>query len=174
MTEESSLTLYKLMIMYMLDNVEYPLTNSQLSEFFVTSQYTSYFHLQQAIHELEDSSYISAQQTRNTTRYTLTEDGRAAVNLFHSKMSLDIKEHIVDYLIDNHYALKKESEVLADYYPYKKGEYIVNLQIREKGTPLLSLDLNVVSESQASAICNNWRKNSDEVYSAIMDKLLIE
>ena len=32
---EESLTLYKLMILFMLDNLDFPLTNSQLSEFFV-------------------------------------------------------------------------------------------------------------------------------------------
>ena len=31
---EESLTLYKLMILFMLDNLDFPLTNSQLSEFF--------------------------------------------------------------------------------------------------------------------------------------------
>ena len=48
---EESLTLYKLMILFMLDNLDFPLTNSQLSEFFVNHGYTSYFHLQQAINE---------------------------------------------------------------------------------------------------------------------------
>ena len=39
---EESLTLYKLMILFMLDNLDFPLTNSQLSEFFVNYGYTSY------------------------------------------------------------------------------------------------------------------------------------
>ena len=52
---EESLTLYKLMILFMLDNLDFPLTNSQLSEFFVNHGYTSYFHLQQAINELVES-----------------------------------------------------------------------------------------------------------------------
>lgn len=31
---EESLTLYKLMMLYMLDNLDFPLTTSQLSEFY--------------------------------------------------------------------------------------------------------------------------------------------
>ena len=64
---EESLTLYKLMILFMLDNLDFPLTNSQLSEFFVNHGYTSYFHLQQAINELVESEFVRAETIRNTT-----------------------------------------------------------------------------------------------------------
>ena len=41
-------TLYKLIILYMLDKVDFPLTNSQISEFVLDKGYTDYFKLQQA------------------------------------------------------------------------------------------------------------------------------
>ena len=40
--------LYKLIILYMLDKVDFPLTNSQISEFILNEGYTTYFKLQQA------------------------------------------------------------------------------------------------------------------------------
>ena len=43
------LTLYKLMILYLLKSINYPLTNNQLSGFFLDYEYTTYFTLQQAI-----------------------------------------------------------------------------------------------------------------------------
>ena len=46
-----ALTLYKLIILYMLDRVDFPLTNSQISEFILDKGYTDYFKLQQAISE---------------------------------------------------------------------------------------------------------------------------
>ena len=45
-------TLYKLIILYMLDKVDFPLTNSQISEFVLDKGYTDYFKLQQALSEL--------------------------------------------------------------------------------------------------------------------------
>ena len=39
------LTLYKLIILYMLDKVNFPLTNSQISEFTLDKGYTTYFHI---------------------------------------------------------------------------------------------------------------------------------
>ena len=50
--------LYKLIILYMLDKVDFPLTNSQISEFILNEGYTTYFKLQQALSELLDSGFI--------------------------------------------------------------------------------------------------------------------
>ena len=50
-------TLYKLIILYMLDKVDFPLTNSQISEFVLDKGYTDYFKLQQALSELAEWSH---------------------------------------------------------------------------------------------------------------------
>ena len=36
-------TLYKLIVLYMLDRVDFPLTTSQISEFILDKGYTTYF-----------------------------------------------------------------------------------------------------------------------------------
>ena len=36
-------TLYKLIVLYMLDKVDFPLTTSQISEFILEKEYTTYF-----------------------------------------------------------------------------------------------------------------------------------
>ena len=54
------LTLYKLIILYMLEKVDFPLTNAQISGFILDKGYTTYFHLQQAISELIDSELIES------------------------------------------------------------------------------------------------------------------
>ena len=48
------ITLYKLMCLYMLRQVNFPLTNAQLTNFFLDKEYTTYFTLQQALNELTD------------------------------------------------------------------------------------------------------------------------
>ena len=41
--------------LYMLNKVDFPLTNSQISEFILDEGYTTYFKLQQALAELAES-----------------------------------------------------------------------------------------------------------------------
>ena len=53
-------TVYKLIVLYMLQNTENTLTNSQISEFILDREYTNYFHLQQAISELVEAELITS------------------------------------------------------------------------------------------------------------------
>ncbi len=171
---QESLTLYKLMIMYMLDNLEFPLTTSQLSEFFVSRGYTSYFHLQQSINELDESDFIRGEVTRNATSYHLTDSGREALELFEQKISAAIKKDILDYFEENNYKLRQEVEITADYFPLKNGEYMVKTLIKEKNSILLEMNINVVSREQAIAVCDRWPEKSDALYNTIMKTLLLE
>ena len=67
------ITLYKLMILYMLDHVNFPLTNSQLTDFFLDHEYTTYFTLQQALNELKEAGLIRMESTHNSSRYEITK-----------------------------------------------------------------------------------------------------
>ena len=69
-------TLYKLIILYMLDKVDFPLTNAQISEFILNKGYTTYFKLQQALSELTEAELIREETSHNRTLYHLTENSR--------------------------------------------------------------------------------------------------
>ena len=62
------MTLYKLMNLYMLKQVNFPLTNAQLTDFFLLHEYASYFTLQQALGELQESGLIHTESTHTSTR----------------------------------------------------------------------------------------------------------
>ena len=76
------MTLYKLMNLYMLKKVNFPLTNAQLTDFFLQHEYASYFTLQQALGELKDSGLIHAESTHSTTRYEITKEGEETLHFF--------------------------------------------------------------------------------------------
>lgn len=59
-----STTLYKLMILYMLSKVNFPLSNTQLSSFMLDKQYTDYFTFQETINSLVEDGFIEATRIR--------------------------------------------------------------------------------------------------------------
>ena len=69
------LTLYKLMILYMLNQVQFPLTNSQMLSFFLDHEYTDYFTFQQAVNELVSAGLILSETRHHSSHYTITESG---------------------------------------------------------------------------------------------------
>ena len=70
------MTLYKLMNLYLLKQVNFPLTNAQLTSFFTEHDYTTYFTLQQALNELEDAGLIHKEASHSSTTMILPKKGK--------------------------------------------------------------------------------------------------
>ena len=167
-----ALTQYKLIILYMLEKVDFPLTNTQISEFILEKEYTSYFTLQQAISELISSELIRTESTHNDTYCHITPAGRETLSYFPDKISDAIKQDVISYFEANSLEMKKEVHILADYYKTTNQEYAARCQIKDKETPLIDLTIRAGSKEQAMAICQNWRLQNEDVYAYLMDMLL--
>ncbi|MGI6069874.1 MAG: DUF4364 family protein [Blautia sp.] len=166
------LTLYKLIVLYMLDKVTFPLSNSQISEFILDREYTSYFHLQQALFELADAKLVEIETVRNTSYYHLTEEGSTTLSYFSTEIPSAIKEEIEFFLTEKGCELQKKFTTLADYYKASSQEYTVRCQVKEKATSLIDMTISVPSQEAAETICNNWEQKYEEIYSHIMETLL--
>lgn len=169
---EPSFTLYKLIILYMLEKVDFPLTNSQISEFVLDKGYTTYFKLQQAISELLDAGFVREESTHSRTFYHLTEEGAETIRFFRGKISAAIQSDIDEFLKEKHYDLKNEVNAKADYFQNSSMEYTVRCQVIENNLPLIDLTLTVPSESEAKTMTNNWAQKNQEIYAWIMQNLL--
>ncbi len=170
MTE--TFTLYKLIVLYMLSKVDFPLTNAQISDFILTKGYTTYFKLQQAISELCEAELVREEITHNRTLYHLTDDGRESIQFFKNKISKAIQKDIDTFMKEKKYDLKNETAVKADYYKNTAGEYSVRCQVLEGAEPLIELTLSVPSENEAESIATNWQKKNQQVYAWLMAELL--
>ena len=169
---EHAFKLYKLIILYMLHRVDFPLTNSQLSAFILDEGYTNYFKLQQAIAELCEEGFIREESTHSRTFYHLTEEGEETVQFFKNDISPAIRADIDRFLKDKKYELKNEVSVKADYYPNSSNEYSVHCQVIEQGTPLIDLTLTVPTATEAKTVANNWSGKNQEIYALVMEHLL--
>jgi DNA-binding PadR family transcriptional regulator len=164
--------LYKLIILYILSRVDFPLSNAQLTAFILEKEYTNYFNIQRAISELLDDEYITVKTIRNSSLYKLTDTGKETLLFFDNLISSGIKEDIEEYLKQNKYQLKEEVSFLADYTQIKKGDFSVRLSVIERDTRLIDLSLSVPTEEDAILICNKWKEKSSDIYAYLMSALL--
>ena len=167
-----SFTLYKLIILYMLHKVDFPLTTSQISEFVLDKGYTTYFKLQETLSELAVSGLIRPETAHNRTLYHLTEIGAETILYFNKKISYAIRKDIDDFLREKQYDLKEEVAVKANFYLNTTSDYEVRCQIVENGSSLIDLKLTVPTEKEAEAIANRWYSKSQEVYALLLSNLL--
>lgn len=164
--------LYKLIILYILSRVDFPLSNAQLTAFILEKEYTNYFNIQRAISDLLDDEYIAVKTIRNSSLYLITETGNETLLFFDNMISSGIKEDIEEYLVQNKYELKEEVSTPADYIQVKKGEFSVRLSVIERDTPIIDLTLSVPTEEEAVLMCNKWTDKSSDIYTYLMSTLL--
>lgn len=124
---QDPLTLYKLIVLYMLNRVTFPLTAAQVSDFILGKEYTNFLTLQQVINELTDAGMIATQSIRNRTHLSITPEGKETLNFFENRIGDTIKQEIDTYFRENEFTLRNEVSVLGDYYKSTSGEYEAHL-----------------------------------------------
>ena len=168
---QDPLTLYELIVLYMLNRVSFPITPAQISEFILEKEYTNYLTLQQVIGELSDANMIHSQTTNNRTLLTITEEGRETLNYFENRISDTIKEEILTYFRDNEFDLLDEVSVQSNYYKSTTGDYEAHLIAKERGANLIELKLSVPDKETATTICDNWQDKNQDIYQYIIKQL---
>lgn len=165
-------TVYKLIVLYMLQNSRESLTNSQISEFILEREYTNYFHLQQAVSELVESELVEKQTVSNSSYYKLTEDGKNTLSYFENQLSEDIKKEIREYLKKNGCETASQILMPADYYINSQGGYAVRCQLIERNVSLIDLNVSAPNLEAAKAMCRRWPDKCQNIFGKIMEELL--
>ena len=168
------MTLYKLMNLYMLHQVNFPLTNAQLSNFFLDREYTTYFTLQQALNELLDAGLVKKETMRNSSRYEITKEGEETLEFFGKNISPAIVSDMDEYLKQNRFRMRNEVGLISDFYKSTNQYYIVHCEVREGKAVLVNLDISVPDKEQAEIMCNHWKDRSQEIYAYVMKSLMSE
>lgn len=168
------MTLYKLMNLYMLHQVNFPLTNAQLSNFFLDREYTTYFTLQQALNELLDAGLVKKETMRNSSRYEITKEGEETLEFFGKNISPAIVSDMEEYLKQNRFRMRNEVGLISDFYKSTNQDYIVHCEVREGKAVLVNLDISVPDKEQAEIMCNHWKDRSQEIYAYVMKSLMSE
>lgn len=165
-------TLYKLIVLYMLEKVDFPLTNAQISEFILDRDYTTFFTLQSVLSELTDSGMIRQETIRNCSYFTITDSGSEALHYFQNRISKSIRDEIDQYMYDNKIKLRDEVSIISDYYKNTADEYSVHCVVKEKYSNPIDLTITVPDEAQAKAVCRNWKNHCQQIYEFVMRELL--
>lgn len=152
-----SLTLYKLIVLYMLEKVDFPLTNAQISGFILDKGYTTYFHLQQALSELTESELIHCETIRNSSYFSITKSGEQTLEYFGKEIPKEIKGEIAEFFKNNAMEIKEELSTFANYYRGEKEGYQVRCSAKEKEVPLIELTMTVPTKAAAEAVCASWQ-----------------
>ena len=170
--QADALTRIKLCVLYLLRTTGVPLSMQQIVPALEPYDWIDRFSLAQAIDELMETGMIESLKTSHITQYRLCKQGENTLTLFRTEIPLSIRRELeLGALSLKHQALT-EAEYLTDYHQLSDHSYLLSLKIMERGRPILSIELELASRGQANEIAENWKKNANSIYAALVAPLL--
>ena len=163
--------LYKLMVLYLLNRVSFPLTRTQIGDFIVEKEYTDYLTLQQVFAELREEGYITEETAHNRTLLTITEEGRESLSFFGNRIGNGIRKDMEEYLAANKLRLRNETSIKGSFYQDASGEYVAELTATDKNSTLVKISLAVPTKELAEEVMDHWQDKNEEIYQYITKAL---
>ena len=166
-----SLMLYKLIILYILDRMDFPITNTELTRFILEKEYCDYITINQILEELIEDQFVEMEHSHNSYLYRITPSGKETLSFFYTRISVAIRDEIDTYLSEKEYQLREMISNTADYYEAKKNEFVVELRVVERDSELVHINLLVTSAAEADLICSRWKECSADIYGYLISTL---
>lgn len=161
----------KIILLYIMNQFEIPLTESQLTHFILEKEFMNYFSFKQHLSELVDSKMIEYNSSQKYNYYLLSQRGKRTLEMFKKLITDEMKEVLSKEIQIKKKQYMTDSQIITNYVKIGEYEYIVYLMAIEKGTPLIDLRLNVASTQQAEKICKNWKSNASIYFKNIIDMI---
>lgn len=166
-----SLTLYRMIVLYMLNRASSPLSGAQIADFILDKEYTNFLTLQRVLADLTEDIFISADAMGNRTLYTITKEGRKTLAFFDNRLQDDIKNDIDEYLTSHKIQIRNELSILTRYDKNASGDYIAELIAKDDDSDLIRIRLSVPSAEFAEKVCQNWKEKNEAIYRYLVGEL---
>jgi len=176
-------TINKIKLLFVLDKMEIPLTETNILDICTSIEMCStnsdrftYIDLKEAMYQLKEVGFIFENKTENDEPiYSITFEGRECLSHFHYRIPKDIRDRITIYAQENRLHLKRSQEYLSEYSKNEDGSYTVTLKIKDPSTStgsLMVLRLKVSNRKMALETAQKWTNKAPQIYENIYDNLL--
>ncbi len=170
---DTQLTENKLILLYIIDKINIPISNLQLMKIILDNKLMNYFIFQQFLKELCDSHLLIINETVvSSSTYLLTKAGKQTLEFFHNRIPLGLKSRLDSYMSSARKKIRNELCISADFIPENEQEYFVICKAKEDDFNLIDLKISVGTRNDANTICNNWKQHSEKIYIEIIESLL--
>ena len=163
----------KVLILYILDTVEKPVTNDALLELVLSIQDINYFYFQQFLLDLLENKYIiqSKEDEHSETVYSLTRSGKETLELTKDMIPGILKLKIDNTIKGELGEIEEEVSIVSEFAPGNKDDFIVTCKVVENNRTIFEVSTSAASRDQAKFISDNWKENAIDIYPKIMDLL---
>lgn len=161
----------KSLILYVLDKIGKPISNTALLKLITSINNMNYFYFQQFLLDLIETKYVIAYDKGKETIYELTDEGRQALDLVKDLIPGYLKFKADNNFKENLRKIENELSITADFTPNGENDYTVKCQITENNKTIFEIQTFATSRDHAKVIVDNWMHNADLIYPKILEIL---
>ena len=172
--ESRELAENKIILLYIINNLEAPVSNLLLTKIVLENKLMNYIFLQQYLDELCEGKLLEKIDSDDKLSYRISPAGKQSLDYFVSIIAAGTKSRIDEALTNNKKRIKHESSIISDFVAINENEYLISLKILEGNFTYIDLKLTVGSKNDAIKICNNWTQNNEKLYKKILSDITDE
>lgn len=163
----------RVLILYILKELSLPVSNLQLTDILATRAFLDYFSQQETLVELLETGMI-AEETDEAERkfYVITPEGTKAVDTLASLIPAPIRQNFDAHKKEIRDMVKRNWEINATQHIDEQDNHYVRCFVRDGDTFLVDMKILAGNKKLASEMCLGWRKNTEEIYSKLIEQLL--
>lgn len=163
----------KLMVCYLLKNLNKSLTRTQINEILQKHGIANYFEINGAISDLITSGQITSELYDDDELITITAKTELSVAMIERDLPRSLREKAINAAVNvlQRERIKKESTVTVE--PHNDG-YHVTFTVTDMDTELLKITVYVTDERQIEIVKRNFYDNAVNIYSDVIASLTVE
>ena len=164
----------KVLILYVMARVNYPVDQQQVYELCFQDECLSYFDVCTAIPQMVESGHLEVRPGEEEDTYVITEKGRSDGALTEDSIAFTVKQRAENAVARFNRQIRRSSCVKTQIIPRDSGDVSLIVTLNDELSTLMTLELVAPNQRQAVRLGRLFEKKADTVYNLIMMELLDE
>ncbi len=177
-------TVKKLILLFVLDQMEIPLTENSIIDICTSrNDWLKYIDCKEALSQLVEVKFISKLATSDDIevapkdiRYAITIEGRNCLAHFFNRIRQHTREEIVNYAKQNRMVFKRNQEYVYEYFKNSDSSHTVVFRIKEPSLAQTIFEIRLKTSTRNSAVQagKKWSKKAAQIYEYVFENLISE
>ena len=159
----------KVLILYVMSRVNYPVTVQQIYELCYQDDCLSYFDVCTAIPEMVTSLHLNPVENDS---YEITEKGKEAGALTQDSIAFSVRQRAENAVNKFNRQIRRSSFVKTQIIPRENGDFSVIMALDDEMGNLMTLELMAPNQRQAVRLGRLFEKKAETIYNLTMTELL--
>ena len=159
----------KVLILFVMSRVGYPVTIQQIYELCFQDDCLSYFDVCTAVPEMVESNHLKSVENEC---YEITEKGKETASLVEDSIAFTVRQRAENAVDRFNRQVRRSSFVKTRILPRENGECSVILGLDDENGSLMTLELAAPNQRQAVRLCKLFEGKSELIYNMVMAELL--